>query len=824
MPFTDPRSFIYQAKRSAHWLALALLASAPGLLAQSSYQKPPKNVVDVLLAPAPPMGFVNPQAEEILLAEPVRYPSISELARPMLRIAGVRIDPANFGEHNPSRLIHLSIVSVSDGRARPIVFPSGEGFSRPEWSPDGKHFFLTVTADKSVELWIGDAATATIHRIPGIALNSTLVSPFPLTSSSCSWATGSRELLCRTVPANYGRPPAEPRVPEGPIIQESFGKAAPAPTFEDLLTSPRDEQLFDFYATSQLAFIDIATGKATPVGRPGIYETAELAPNGRFVLVSRIHHPYSYVRPFENFAHNVEVWDRNGHVALKVADVPLQETIPIAGVPTGPRDYQWQPSAPATLVWVEALDGGNPRTKADHRDKVMWISAPFTSEPTELTEMEYRLMGIAWGERGDLAILREIDITRSWERTWFLNSQDPSAKPRLAWEMNEAERYKNPGMPLTRLLANGHEAIVQEDDNIFLTGEGASPEGDRPFLDRFNTQTLQADRLFHCDDKSYETVVALTSRDGSTFITHHETTTDSPNYFLRTAGNDSPRALSHYADPTPQLRSIHKELVTYTRADGVPLSMTVYLPLDYQEGQRYPAVVWAYPREYTNAQVAGEVEGSPNRFTEFTGLSSLWFLLDGYVVLDGPTMPVIGPPRTANDTYVEQIVSSAKAAIDKAAEMGIVDPNRVGVGGHSYGAFMTANLLAHSDLFRAGVARSGAYNRTLTPFGFQNERRSFWDASDIYFKMSPFMYANQLHAPILLIHGMADNNSGTFPIQSERMYMALKGNGAAVRYVQLPDEAHGYQARESIEHMIWEMLRWFDTYVKPETPAQSAPH
>ncbi len=822
MTSIDSRSFVCQLKRAACCLALALLAAAPSLLAQSTYQKPSKEIVDVLLAPAPPMAFVNPQGDEVLLAEPVRYPPISELARPMLRIAGVRMDPANFGEHDPPRFIHLSIVKVSDGRARPILFPAGEGFGAPEWAPDGKHFFLMVTADKSVELWIGDAAAATIHRVPGVVINSTLVVPFPPTAAPCTWAPGSNDLLCRTVPANYGHPPAAPRVPEGPIVQESFGKAAPAPTFEDLLTSPRDEQLFDYYGMSQLAFVDIATGKVTPVGRPGIYETSELAPNGRFILVSRIHHPYSYVRPFNDFAHNVEVWDRTGRVAYKLADVPLQETIPIAGVATGPRDYEWQPSAPATLVWVEALDGGNPRTKADHRDKIMWISAPFTTEPAELTEMQFRLTRIFWGERGDLAILSELDVSRSWERTWFLNLSDPSAKPRLAWEMNEAERYKNPGLPLAHLLANGHEAVVQQGDNIFLAGDGASPEGDRPFLDRFNTQTLQADRVFHCDDKSYETVVALASPDGSKLITHHETTTDPPNYFLRTAGEDSARALSHYADPTPQLRNIHKEIVTYTRADGVSLSMTVYLPLDYQQGQRYPAVVWAYPREYTNAQVAGEVEGSPNRFTEFTGLSSLWFLLDGYVVLDGPTMPVIGAPRTANDTYVEQIVSSAKAAIDKAADMGIVDPDRVGVGGHSYGAFMTANLLAHSDLFRAGVARSGAYNRTLTPFGFQNERRSFWDASDIYFKMSPFMYADKLHAPILLIHGMADNNSGTFPIQSERMYMALKGNGASVRYVQLPDEAHGYQARESIEDMIWEMLRWFDTYVKPATPVTPA--
>jgi dipeptidyl aminopeptidase/acylaminoacyl peptidase len=804
-------------KRTVCCVALVLLA-APSLLAQSAYQKPPKKIVDVLLAPAPPMALVSPQGDEILLAEPVHYPPISELARPMLRIAGVRIDPANFGQHNPARFIHLSIVNVSDGHARPIAFASGGGFSRPEWSPDGKHFFLTVTGDKSVELWIGDAAAGTIHRVMGIAVNSTLITAFPVGSSPCSWAPGSHDLLCRTVPAVPDRAPTEARAPQGPIIQESFGKAAPAPTFEDLLTSPRDEQLFDYYATSQLAFINIATGKATPMGKPGIFATVEISPNGRFILVSPIHHPYSYVRPFEDFAHTVEVWDRSGRSVFKVGEVALQETIPIAGVGTGPRDYEWQPSAPATLIWAEALDGGNPRAKADYRDKIMWISAPFTSEPAELTRMQYRLMGISWGERGDLAILREIDVSRSWERTWFLNPQDANAKPRMAWEMNEAERYKNPGLPLTHLLASGHEAVVQQGDNIFLAGDGASPEGDRPFLDRLNTQTIQSQRLFHCDDQSYESVEALASPDGSKFITRRETTTDPPNYFLRTTAGDAPRALSHYADPTPQLRSIHKEIVTYTRADGVPLSMTVYLPLDYQEGQRYPAVVWAYPREYTDAQVAGEVVGSPNRFTEFTGLSSLWFLLDGYVVLDGPTMPVIGPPRTANDTYVEQIVSSAKAAIDKAADMGIVDPNRVGVGGHSYGAFMTANLLAHSDLFRAGVARSGAYNRTLTPFGFQNERRSFWDASDIYFKMSPFMYADKLHAPILLIHGMADDNSGTFPIQSERMYMALKGNGASVRYVQLPDEAHGYQARESIEHMIWEMLRWFDTYVKPTTP------
>jgi dipeptidyl aminopeptidase/acylaminoacyl peptidase len=793
--------------------AAALFAFAPKMSAQETYQKPPREVLDVMSAPTTPMAFPGPNGRELLLAEPVRYPSIAELARPMYRLAGVRIDPANFGQHNSVRFQHLALLSISNGRSKSIAFPSAEGFSRPEWAPDGKHFYVSVESDRSVELWIGTTATAAIQKIPGFALNATLGQP-------CRWMPGSASLLCRTVPANPGRAPAESRVPVGPIIQESFGKAAPVPTWEDLLTSKHDEDLFDHYATSQLAYIDVAVGKATSVGRPGIFEMADPSPDGHFLLVARIHHPYSYLVPLELFPHDVEVWDHNGRSVYTLAKLPLAETVPIGGVPTGPRDYQWQPAAPATLVWVEALDGGDPRAKADTRDHVMSLAAPFTGHSSEFARTEYRFAGLQWGERGDLAILREFDRNRLWERTWFLNPQQPSEKPRLVWDVSQQDSYHAPGQPEMKLLPTGHEAVVQNGNNIFLRGLGASPEGDRPFLDRFDTSTLQSVRIFHCDEKSFEEVVTLVSTDGSRFITRHETPSDPPNYFLRSASEESPSALTHFTDPTPQLRAIHKELVTYTRVDGVPLSMTLYLPPDYKQGERRPAVIWAYPREFTDARVAGEVSGSPNRFTEITGLSSLWFLLDGYVVLDGPAMPVIGPPRTANDTYVEQIVSSAKAAIDKAAGMGVIDPDRVGVGGHSYGAFMTANLLVHSDLFKAGIARSGAYNRTLTPFGFQNERRTFWEAEDVYLKMSPFMFADKLKTPILLIHGMADNNSGTFPIQSERMYMALKGNGGSVRYVQLPDEAHGYAARESIEHMIWEMLRWFDFYVKPAPAKQ----
>ncbi|MCS6861560.1 MAG: prolyl oligopeptidase family serine peptidase, partial [Abditibacteriales bacterium] len=498
----------------------------------------------------------------------------------------------------------------------------------------------------------------------------------------------------------------------------------------------------------------------------------------------------------------------------KVASLPLAENVPIDGVPTGPRSVHWRPTEPATLVWVEALDDGDPRKKVPHRDRVLMWKAPFEGQPTELTKTQHRYSGIIWGEKG-LALLREFDRDRRWSRTFLINADNPSQSPRLVWDLSSQERYNNPGAPVMRPLPNGQSVMWQHGNHIFLSGQGATPQGDRPFLDRFDLTTLKSERIFRCDENSYESVVALVADDGSRFITRYETPNDPPNYFLRTVAPSPQKvALTNFPDPAPQLRGIKKQLITYKRADGVPLSFTLYLPADYQPGQRLPTVVWAYPMEFTDPSTAGQVSGSPHRFTLISGASHLFFLTQGYAVLDDVAMPVVGDPETVNNTFIEQIIANAQAAIDKAVELGVTDRHRVGVGGHSYGAFMTANLLAHCDLFRAGIARSGAYNRTLTPFGFQNERRTIWEAPDLYIKVSPFMFAHKINEPILLIHGEADNNAGTFPIQSERLFHAIKGNGGTVRFVSLPHESHGYIARESVEHTLFEMIAWFDRYVK----------
>jgi dipeptidyl aminopeptidase/acylaminoacyl peptidase len=772
----------------------------------TGYRRPPREITDVLDAPPPPAVLVSPTREHLLLVQGERYPSIADLAAPVLRLAGLRLNPQTNGPHLTPRYFGLTVLTIADGQQRPVALPADGHCGLPVVSADGRHFALTNTTQHGIELWVGDVRAATVRRVPGITLNTVY-------GDAVQWLPDNRTLLCQTVPADRGEPPAAPRVPPGPTIQESDGQAAPVRTFQDLLQSPHDEGLFDYYATSQLVLLDPGTEQVTPLGAPAVFAEIDPSPDGRLLLVSRVQRPYSYLHPVTSFPHDIEVWDLTGQVVHTLAKLPLQDKVPIEGVPTGPRNVHWRPTEPGTLVWVEALDEGDPKKKVPHRDRVLTLAAPFTAAPAELARVEHRFAGLAWDQDG-VALLRDYDRDRRWSRTYLLAADEPGRPTKLLWDRSVQDRYHDPGMPLLRTLPNGQRVLWQHDSSIFLVGAGASPEGDRPFLDRFDPSTLQSERLFHCGERQYEMVLALLSDDGSAFLTRHETTTEPPNYYVRAAGRDNRRALTDFTDPTPQLRGITKQLVTYRRADGVPLSFTLYLPPGYQSGEWLPTVLWAYPLEFTSADTAGQVTGSPYRFTTLAGPSHLFFLLCGYAVLDGAAMPVVGDPETANNTFIDQIVSSAAAAIDKGAELGVADRGRVGVGGHSYGAFMTANLLAHSDLFRAGIARSGAYNRTLTPFGFQNERRTLWEASEVYARMSPFQHAHTIKAPLLLIHGAADNNPGTFTLQSERMYQAVRGNGGTARLVLLPYESHGYLARESIEHTLYEMIAWFDRYVK----------
>ncbi len=791
-------------------LLLPALSSAQQPL-ETGYQLPPKTIVDILDAPPPPTAVMSPTRTVMALLERTSMPKIADMAAPMLRLAGTRVNPKVNGPYGAQTTFGITLKTIPGGKDTRVALPAGARVSSTSFSPDGKWLSVFMTRESGIELWMVNTATAAAKAVTGPTVNGL---------HGCDWLDDSSALLCGFVPAGRGPAPAPPTVPASPRIQENIGKAAPAATYQDLLTSAYDESLFEYYFTAQLAFVTPA-GTRADIGKPVLLGGSSVSPDGKYILVTRTKRPFSRLVTAGGFPRDVEVWSRAGAVVRTVADLPSSEGTPIGGVAPGPRGVRWIPTEGATLVWTEALDGGNPRTKVPFRDRIVTLKAPFAGEASELLKTEWRAGGASWTEKG-IVFLSESDRATRMMRTWIIDA--PGAAPRKWQERRSADRYADPGSPVSRTGGGGGRGgfgggtIMQVGDTVFLSGNGASRDGDRPFLDRLDLKTLKTERLFQCDDKSFETVSAVLSDDGKTLITRWETKTDYPNYFVRDLSAGTKKPLTAFKDPAPQLTGIQKQFVTYDRKDGVKLSATVYLPPDYTPGTKLPFVLWAYPAEFTDADTASQVSGSPNRFTTIGGASHLLFLTQGYGVMDNPTMPIIGAGETANDTYVEQLVASAEAAINKIVDMGVADRDRIGVSGHSYGAFMTANLLAQSDLFRAGVARSGAYNRTLTPFGFQNEERTFWQVPQVYGRMSPFFYADKVNEPILLIHGENDNNSGTFPIQSERFYMALKGHGATVRYVTLPLESHGYAARESNLHVMHEWIAWFDKYVKNAKP------
>jgi dipeptidyl aminopeptidase/acylaminoacyl peptidase len=786
----------------------------------TGYQLPPQVLVDIIDAPPTPGVYLSPDNEWMLLLLRPGLPSIEEVAQPELRLAGLRINPRSNGRSRERYTMNgLTFRQLSDGNERPVTgIPEGARITNVSWSYDGKRVAFVVNHQDRLSLWSAELKDGKARRVTpeDTALNGVYGRPY-------RWLADSKSFVVTAVPAGRGAAPAEPRVPAGPVIQENLGKKAPARTYQDLLQSAYDESLYDYYTTSQLVRLTLK-GKATHVGTPAIYRRLRPSPDGKYLLVEIVHRPYSYTLQENRFPKRVEVWDLDGNLIHQVADLPLQDQIPISfgSVATGPRYVNWRADVAAELCWVEALDGGDGGAEAEERDRVFTLAAPFAGEPEPLITLGQRYGGVEWGDDNLAFVVSWWWKTRNI-KAWHVKPGDRAAAPKLVQDRSFQDRYNDPGDPITHAGKYGWDVILTADkgNTVFLIGDGASPEGDRPFLDAHDLTTGEKTRLFRSEAPYYERPVELIDVEKRLLLTRRESQTDPPNYFLRNLKGDDLVQKTEFPNPNPQLEGTSKEMIQYERSDGVQLTGTLYLPAGYDKDRDgpLPTLMWAYPTEYKSAADAGQVTDSPYRFTRVWWGSPMLFLTLGYAVFDDPSMPIVGEgDEEPNDTFVEQLVSSAQAAVDVVVERGVADPDRIAIGGHSYGAFMTANLLAHSDLFRAGIPRSGAYNRTLTPFGFQAEERTLWEAPEIYFAMSPFMHADKINEPILLVHGDADNNSGTFPLQSERMYGALKGHGATVRLVMLPHESHGYRARESVLHMLWETSEWLDRYVKNAEP------
>ncbi len=816
------RTQFYCFRQVAFGLLSALLLPLLAQSQTSGYQQPDPILKKVIDAAPAPRTSLDPTGTVLLLQDYSSYPPLRELAETELRIGGLRINPALFGPSRRSVATGLHLLPVAGGNPTPVTgLPASPRLGNARWSADGKYIACTHEAETGIELWLVEVATASAKRLVGPTLNATMGSPI-------TWLPDGQHLLVKLRATEGLTLPTETTLPTGPAIQDNLaGAVAPNRTYQDLLKNPADEQRFSYYTQSQLVELDLA-GNQKPLGTPAIYRAISPSPDGTYLMAWIVKKPFSYLVPFSRFTTSYEVWDRSGKRVHTLHEQPVLDNLPtdFDAVEPGPRDFAWRADTPATLVYNQAPDGGDPRTKTEFRDEVFALEAPFTGTPTKLLQLGYRARGIQWGS-DNLAIVYEYWNRTRQLRAWRFAPGNPSQAPIKWQERSSQDRYNDPGSPVTTDGPYGEPVILTDakGTGMFLTGAGAGPEGDRPFVDFYTFASGTAERLFQSQAPYYEQPVEVLDAENRVILTSKESTTEPPNFWVVNLKKKvAPRQLTFFKDPVPELRGVSKEIVTYKRADGLELSGTLYLPAGYDKAKPtpLPTLLWAYPREFKDAGAAAQISGSPYRFTRISWGSPLFWALRGYAVMDDPAIPILGKgDAQPNDTYTEQLVAGAKAAIDYLVARGVTDPNRVAVGGHSYGAFMTANLLTHSNLFAGGIARSGAYNRTLTPFGFQAEDRTYWEATEIYQKMSPFTYANQMKTPMLLIHGEADNNSGTFPIQSERYYAALKGHGAPVRYVVLPFESHGYAAYENILHMLWEMDTFLETHVK-NRPATGA--
>jgi dipeptidyl aminopeptidase/acylaminoacyl peptidase len=788
---------------------------------ETGWRKPPEEVMAVLHAPQLPSVWTAPTGRHLLLADPVVYPPLAELAGPMHVLAGMRVDPTTNDTHGRHGATSPRIVPVEGGAKIPLALPKGVEVHRVSWTVDGQRFALTTRHADHMGLWVG-SVQGDLKEIEGVAVNQLL-------DTGVLWMPDQQRLLVRRVPKR-GPPPKAPAIPAGPEILEGEGASARS-TYEsrNLLETAHDDALFSYYATSELVVVDAGNGAVKALGEPAVYASSDFSPDGKFLLVARLEGPWSHAVPWWRFARKVEVWDEQAKPVATLASLPLADEVPIHGVPPGPRDIAWRATAPHTLFWVEALDGGDPVAEVPHRDRLMRLEAPFTGKPAEVFKAEHRIVSWqdGWGAEGGTLMLTQNERMRRWTYSWLLDVDAGTSRP---WfDHNESDRYASPGYPRRRQLPNGEWVLHQKGDAVYFSGSGGTPQGDRPFLDLRSMTTGAVERLFRCAPDRYENFVAFAG-DEDRFVLSSESAADVPNYYLvqlgatvEAAEGEATRAytktpITRFEDPTPKLRQIEKRLVRYERDDGVPLSFELHLPPGYREGTRLPTVLYAYPLEYSDPSTAGQVRGSSQRFSRIQGASHLFFLLQGYAVLDNTTMPMIGDPETTYDTFVPQLVADAEAAVAKAVEIGVADPDRIGIIGHSHGGLMVANLLAHTDLFRAGIARSGSHNKTMQPFGFQSERRSLFEVRDVYVQLSPTFFADRVDEPVLVIHGKEDSNPGTLTIQSEVFFEAVRGSGGVARLVLLPFEDHGYRAIESIEHVLWEQITWFDEYVKNAAP------
>ena len=799
-----------------YFLSIAFLLLAQFTFAQESaeYQKPPEEILELVDVPRAPGVLMDDSRENMILLYRDAYKSIDELSKEELRLGGLRIDPkTNIGSrvtyYNNVKIKPLNMEGVAVMQVKGL--PENPKLTNLTWSPDQSKIALTNTTSDGVEAWVLDVASATVSKITEANLNANV-------GDVINWFEDGSFLLIKMVASN--RKPlinTKTAVPTGPTISVNDGKKAQNRTYQDLLKNKNDEHNFEQLALSEIYKVSLDGTKEKWLSSD-MYTTINFSPDGNYVLVKTIEKPFSYLVPYRRFPSKTTIYTKAGKKVETVLEVPLIEDLPqgFMAVRTGKRNFGWRSDKPAALIYTMALDGGDPENEVEYRDEIFQLEAPFNTDGKSLMKTINRFYTMEWG-RDDLAIARDYWWNTRNTKAYIFNPSDASQEPILLEDRNYQDRYNDPGYFITERNAFGSSVLAMEDDKVFLIGDGYTENGQFPFLDELDLTTRETNRIYQSAYTDKVEDMRNYDPEKKELLVRIESPTEYPNYYFRNVENEKLTQVTNFENPFKSIQDVHKEVINYKRDDGLDLSGTLYLPVGYdkENKEKMPMIMWAYPTEFKDKSSAGQNTQNPNEFTYPYYGSMVYWVTQGYVVLDDASFPIVGEgEEQPNDSFRKQLVANAKAAIDAVDSLGYIDRNRVAVGGHSYGAFMVANLLSHSDLFAAGIARSGAYNRTLTPFGFQSEERNYWEAPEVYYTMSPFMHADKVNEPILLVHGEADNNSGTYPMQSERYFNALKGLGATARLVILPKESHGYRAKESILHLLWEQDQWLEKHVK----------
>ena len=779
-----------------------------------NYQVPKKELLDLVDVDLAPSVLRNTKNSILVLLSRSTYKSINDLSKNELRIAGLRVDPKRYIGSRTTYFNKVDLIDLEKGK-NPIPIkglPNNPQLSNFIWSPDEKKIAMTHTSESGVELWLLNIDTRQAKKLTSSLINSTM-------GNSINWLKNSKKLLVKYLPKNREKIIDESLIiPTGPKVTENNGEKAQNRTYQDLIKNLTDAKNFTQLSNSELYLVDL-NGNKQPFLDSKMYRNISLSPNGKYVMVSFIKKPFSYLVPYYRFPTQTNVYDLNSQEIKVISDAPLQEVLPkgFMAVSTNKRNISWRKDHPASLYYVQALDQGNPEIEVPFRDAIYQWKAPFSGTPILLTKVKNRFAGIIWGNESNAIIYDQWWNNRN-SKTYVFDPSNHKIPARIINDRNYQDRYSDPGDFVTEKGKYGELILALQKKSAFLLGEGFTKKGQFPFLDRINLESNKKNRIYQSSytDK-FEQLYDYDSKARKLNV-RIESKNEYPNYFtLNLAMENKLEQLTYFENPFKKLENVGKELISYKRQDGLDLSGILYTPegFDSENSTPLPMILWAYPREYKDKSSAAQKTNNPNRFIYPSWASPIYWVTQGYVVLDRAAFPIIGEgEEEPNDSFRTQLVANAEAAINAVVNKGFADRDRVAVGGHSYGAFMVANLLSHSNLFAAGIARSGAYNRTLTPFGFQSESRSYWEAPEVYYSMSPFMHAEKMKTPLLLVHGEADNNSGTYPLQSERYYNALKGLGATTRLVMFPKESHGYRAKETILHLIWEQDQWLEKHVK----------